>query len=436
MVIKDILNKVSNADPNDPKVKELREKLAKLKGEEAPTKEAKPAATKEPSKTQPPPPPQETASKGDAEIHELAKASEEERRRFAQEQQPQLRVKEERTHKLVAKQVGQLIELTTELQKRLNKVEQENKNAHQEIERMEKKNEDLREKMDLIDGRLEKFMGLYEIITNQYNPFAEQQGTTSLPDMPVLGSSEKKKQVSVADGLKGDEKAVEYEQGEMSSENKAKINQLLAELEAQEKEQKDLSSEDLEASSAREEELSGSLRDELHEMFLGFEGRMKQYLDDSMQQKLHATVGELESVLNEEIAEAVEERIDQLTSHDDVFESAFAELSSLEESSQDPEGYRAVEESFEEEVRSVDEHVKAIPPSLYFRLQDGRVLRSKQDLVSVLEDMDDSVFVHHVNDSHNDFADWLELALRDSVGEELRGASRVEMVELLRSSSD
>ena len=439
MVIKDILSKVNKTDPDDPKVQELREKLSKLKEKQQPTPQQsntqtstdqkQPADTPDKQKKESPQKKQPAAKKPSKDdLEELAKASEEERKRFAQEQDPQLRVKEERTHKLVAKQVSELIELTTKLQKRLTKSEQQNKNLHQEIERLEKKNEDVREKMDLIDGRLEKFMGLYEIITNQYNPFAEEESVSEAAPNTPSNVPASKQALRVADDLHGDESVVEYEQGEMSSENKAKINKLLADLEVQERKKRDLDSEEEQAVEVREEEVADSLREELHEMFSGFEQRMQQYLDSSLQEKLHTTISDLESVLNQEIKEAVEDHVDSLSSHDDVIESAFKELEALESSASDVDNYKEEEQAFVEEVSSVDEQIKAVPPSLYFRLRDGRVLKSKKDLVDALADMDDSVFSHHVNKSHNDFADWLELALNDPLGAELRGLSREEML--------
>ena len=111
-------------------------------------------------------------------------------------------------------------------------------------------------------------------------------------------------------------------------------------------------------------------------------------------------------------------------------------MEALESSASDAEAYKEQESLFVDEVRFVDEQIKAIPPSLYFRLQSGRVLKSKQDLVDALADMSPAVFSHHVNESHNDFADWLELALKDPVGELLRGKSREEMLVLLSEQEE
>ena len=111
--------------------------------------------------------------------------------------------------------------------------------------------------------------------------------------------------------------------------------------------------------------------------------------------------------------------------------SVLEELAQLESESSDQDSYHEAEERVEQHVRDIDEQIKAIPPSLYFRLKNGEVLKSKQDLAHALRDMEDSVFRHHVNDSHNDFADWLELALEDPQGEQLRGKSRDEMAQML-----
>jgi len=48
-----------------------------------------------------------------------------------------------------------------------------------------------------------------------------------------------------------------------------------------------------------------------------------------------------------------------------------------------------------------------VPGEHVFVLNDGRKLRNLDELVMVLQNMSDSVFSHHVNDSKNDFANWI-----------------------------
>ena len=49
-----------------------------------------------------------------------------------------------------------------------------------------------------------------------------------------------------------------------------------------------------------------------------------------------------------------------------------------------------------------------VEPEKAFWLADGRVLKNAKELVAALENMDDSVWEHHVTADRNDFANWIE----------------------------
>ena len=48
-----------------------------------------------------------------------------------------------------------------------------------------------------------------------------------------------------------------------------------------------------------------------------------------------------------------------------------------------------------------------------FWSRDGQILSNLADLSFAIGSMDDSIFLHHVNDEKNDFADWVEYVLQD-----------------------
>jgi small-conductance mechanosensitive channel len=48
-----------------------------------------------------------------------------------------------------------------------------------------------------------------------------------------------------------------------------------------------------------------------------------------------------------------------------------------------------------------------------FKLADGRVIRNLNELSESLENMDDNVFRHHVNDEKNDLSNWARDVLAD-----------------------
>ena len=51
--------------------------------------------------------------------------------------------------------------------------------------------------------------------------------------------------------------------------------------------------------------------------------------------------------------------------------------------------------------------LKETAPEFYFRLFDGRQLKSVSELLTALKDMSDYVFYHHVNAERNDFSAWI-----------------------------
>lgn len=62
----------------------------------------------------------------------------------------------------------------------------------------------------------------------------------------------------------------------------------------------------------------------------------------------------------------------------------------------------------EKKTLPVKEEVKKeIKPEHYFFLKDGRVLKDVVELAECLESISDDIFFHHVNDSRNDFSNWI-----------------------------
>ena len=43
----------------------------------------------------------------------------------------------------------------------------------------------------------------------------------------------------------------------------------------------------------------------------------------------------------------------------------------------------------------------------YFKLVDGKMLKSVPELLEALKNMDDWVYQHHVNQERNDFVNWI-----------------------------
>ena len=65
-----------------------------------------------------------------------------------------------------------------------------------------------------------------------------------------------------------------------------------------------------------------------------------------------------------------------------------------------------------------------------FWTTDGKILQNLADLELAFGSMDDEVFLHHVTNDKNDFADWVEFVLQDiSCAQALRKAKKLTQAQ-------
>ena len=63
--------------------------------------------------------------------------------------------------------------------------------------------------------------------------------------------------------------------------------------------------------------------------------------------------------------------------------------------------------------QSVSKSLVCAPDGECFWTNDGQVLRDLRELEAALQVMSDDLFAYHAHKDRNDFADWVELVLRD-----------------------
>lgn len=51
---------------------------------------------------------------------------------------------------------------------------------------------------------------------------------------------------------------------------------------------------------------------------------------------------------------------------------------------------------------------KKLPEDHYFVMVTGQKVKNIKELADILEDIDEDLFKHHVNDEKNDFSNWIE----------------------------
>lgn len=70
-------------------------------------------------------------------------------------------------------------------------------------------------------------------------------------------------------------------------------------------------------------------------------------------------------------------------------------------------GQKGQKEKAKYDVKIVTQKLGEAPKEYHFVLQDGKKLKSLQELAGALETMGEDVFRHHVNEFKNDFATWI-----------------------------
>jgi hypothetical protein len=408
-----VIEKILKVNSSDPKVDELRKRLAALQGGNQPVQSTTPAAPGTP----PAAPPQ-----AKPDIAQLQQLSFEEQKRLAEKQNPELRLKEERTLHLITNQIKELITLSNEATKRIKDLESKNTQLEKSLEMFKEKHEELTQKMSSIDSRLEKFMGLYELITNQYNPFAQSPKVPpaipprTYPPMPAPVHQEAV--VQIEDNLTKQTAtvAVKPEDASLAEQQYRRVEELLADLQKKEKEI---------PAPNKQAEAPVPVVSEMHALLAGFESRLKQQFDQTLQEKLHHGFAALEHSLQAELRDALRAELEAVQKDDAEVQQALDELQALLQSAeaQNRGSIEAELATLTSDIGHLRDEVRTLPPNLYFRVADGTILKDVRDLRAALLSMHPATFSAHVGAGRNDFAMWVEHALQLPVAVALRQAA-------------
>ena len=79
---------------------------------------------------------------------------------------------------LLMEQIKTLVEVSNNLNERTKEVEKRINELTVDSEKSKEESKIINEKMDMMEKNMEKFIGLYEVVTNQYNPFLESSNST------------------------------------------------------------------------------------------------------------------------------------------------------------------------------------------------------------------------------------------------------------------
>ena len=97
---------------------------------------------------------------------------------------------------LLMEQIKALVEVSNNLNERTREVEKRINEITVDSEKSKEESKIINEKMDMMEKNMEKFIGLYEVVTNQYNPFLE---SSSEPQENATSTVEEEEEIDSDD---------------------------------------------------------------------------------------------------------------------------------------------------------------------------------------------------------------------------------------------
>ena len=89
---------------------------------------------------------------------------------------------------LIMDQIKDLIEINTSLNKKYRDLEAKQSNLNTDVGSDKKAVTEMQSKLSEVQANMEKFIGLYEVITNQFNPFVDTGDETDNYEIDAEGN--------------------------------------------------------------------------------------------------------------------------------------------------------------------------------------------------------------------------------------------------------
>lgn len=207
---------------------------------------------------------------------------------------PQVLLEDQKITNLMMNQIKELITLNNNLNRQIADMDSRVQKSERDLENLKTKIDKYDDRMMNIDTRLEKFLGLYEIVTNQFNPFVEQDQQIH----PVAPASIKSSTNSFDDAIDVNKKIVK-ELNPEKKKNEIPVPPTVVPTARPETKGND----------NFYEKLIDTISEHIQHSLKEFETRMHEgianKIDESVQKKLHSTLEFLDDALEEEISHMI-----------------------------------------------------------------------------------------------------------------------------------
>ncbi len=303
---------------------------------------------------------------------------------------PQRAEDNERITNLIMQQIKELIEIDNNLNSKNKELEVKISDNASSLNQTKSIVEQFNSRLELIEKNMEKFMGLYEVVTNRFNPFVSQEVE---PDIDASSAtSQTSKGVAVVEDAIADS-TMNLDEDVREIISGAGIRDKLV------TEQQEIIKDEL----AQALEKAGPPA-EAPDVKKELAGQVSLVVAEELKKAMAHHI----RLSNDDLKKAMKEMLLETISH-------IRTMSKTEQVRQAKEVQQPAKETTQpaKEMTRPDSGSEEVHPDYHFYLSDGTAIKSVAGLKSALEKMDDRVFSEHVTDDRNDFADWIRVVLKN-----------------------
>ncbi|MEM4267556.1 MAG: flagella accessory protein C [Candidatus Woesearchaeota archaeon] len=299
----------------------------------------------------------------------------------------------ERVTNLIMQQIKELIEIDNNLNTRIKELENKLGENNTAINTVKSSLDAYTHKMDIIDKNMEKFMGLYEIVTNRFNPFIvedEQEleftkpftnKTASPPSQATQQTTHPEKRLESQ--IPKESSTIKHSEKSADKPEQKSIPIITDSLEGIQKS---------EGSILQNQEISQILKETL----------LKELTNEIAKavtiQVREAIMANIPYMLNAQVKTAVKEHM-QSQDFKTLLQSQISKTdSSVQQKNNDIVTKRRMEK---------------LPTMFHFHLPNGFLIDSRQAFIDGLKIMDENTFRRYINNGKNDLAKWIAIALKE-----------------------
>jgi len=301
----------------------------------------------------------------------------------------------ERITNLIMQQIKELIEIDNNLNAKNKELETKIGENISTLAETKKVVDQFDSRLEMIEKNMEKFMGLYEVVTNRFNPFVSEEA-------PEQGDKAQTENSTVTSAP--------------PQSNPAEIDKEVHDI----IEHSDIKTLDKEQETIVEDELKSVVTLVGAEEADKVKEDLSQHISETVAQEVKSSVEHHIELSNEQLKGAIRDMLLESVSH--LKETMKTETP-------------ATTETTTTETEKPSPHTEELHPDFHFYLPDGTPIKSVQGLTDALKTMDDATFTTHVNDTKNDFAEWLRVVVKkDEIADMIaQQKTREEILKILES---